>query len=380
MQVPLLDPTRSYAALAPELLATAQRVLASGRYILGPDVEALEAGCEKYLGAAHALGVSSGTDALLIALTALGVGPGDEVILPTYTFFATAGSVVRLGAKPVFIDADPVTFNLVPEQVAAKLGPKTKAIMPVHLFGQAADMDAIIALGRDKGVPIIEDACQAIGTEYKGRRVGALTEFGCFSFFPSKNLGAFGDAGLLTCNSDSLYATARALRSHGEVTRYDHQRVGGNYRIDALQAALLNVKLLHLESYNTRRASNAQRYSALLLEAGVAAPNDGRAEAPVLVPQERTEGRHTWNQYVVRVPGKRDALKDFLKERGIDTAVYYPVPLHLQKALLGVGHAPGDFPVAEALAQDTLALPIFSELRDDELGYVVEQIVAFFKR
>jgi dTDP-4-amino-4,6-dideoxygalactose transaminase len=390
-RVPLLDPTRAYAKEKAQLDAAAIGVLASGRYILGPEVESFEAACKTYLGVEHALGVSSGTDALLMALMALELGPGDEVIAPTYTFFATAGSVHRRGARTVFVDSCPRCMNLVPAAVERAMTKRTKAILPVHLFGQACELGPILALAKKRGVAVIEDACQAIGAAYKGKRVGALGDFGCFSFFPSKNLGAFGDAGLITTSSSEHAQTLRALRSHGEKTRYDHQLVGGNFRIDALQAALLKVKLANLEAYNAARAAHAALYTELLTSAGIAAPaRDGEpcsdacakiktsSDAPVLLPAAAQPG-HVWNQYVIRVPGRRDALKQHLTERGVDTAIYYPVPLHLQKALQPLGHKPGDFPVAERLAEETLALPVFAELTADEVRYVAEQIITFTK-
>jgi len=391
-QVVLLDPKRSYAQLAPELEAAALRVLQSGRYIMGPEVEAFEQACARYLGCKHAIGVSSGTDALLVALMALGVGHGHEVVLPTYTFFATAGAVARLGATPVFVDSCPRCFNLDPGAVAKKVTRKTKAIIPVHLFGQAAELAPLLALGKDKGIPVIEDACQAIGAEYAGKRVGSITEVGCFSFFPSKNLGAFGDAGLVTTSDDRFAATVRALRSHGEVTRYDHQLVGGNFRIDALQCALLNVKLAHLDEYTKRRQAHAALYTRLFTEAGVGAlvgqgagcgagcakAGAGAKSAPVGLPAA-AQSRHVFNQYVIRVPGKRDSLKDWLKQKGVDTAVYYPAPLHLQKAMASMGHRAGDFPVAEACAADSLALPIWAELTSEEVTYVAERVIEHMK-
>lgn len=395
-KVALFDPKRSYEAIAGELQAACVRVLSSGRYIMGPEVEAFERACAQYLGVEHAIGVSSGTDALLVGLMALGVKAGDEVIVPTYTFFATAGSVWRVGAKPVFIDACPRCLNIDPEAVAKAITPRTKAIIPVHLFGQSAELEPLIALGRKHGIPIIEDACQSIGAEYRGRRCGGLTEMACFSFFPSKNLGAFGDAGLVTTPDAGLAATLRALRSHGEVTRYDHQLIGGNFRIDALQCALLSIKLKHLESYTAKRAQHAALYTKLLQDAGVAAapssfgkpcgaacaqvqPYGDPREAALVLPAV-VQSRHVFNQFVIRVPGRREALREHLKANGVDTAVYYPAPLHMQKAFTSMGHAPGDFPVAQGAALDSLALPIWAELTAEEVTYVAEQIISFVRR
>jgi dTDP-4-amino-4,6-dideoxygalactose transaminase len=392
--VALLDPKRAHAELRGELEEAAKRVLASGRYIMGPEVEAFEQACARYLGVEHAVGVSSGTDALLVSLMALGVGAGDEVILPTYTFFATAGSVARLGAKPVFVDSCPRCFNLDPRAVEKKLTGRTKALIPVHLFGQAAELGPLIDIGKKRGLPIIEDACQAIGAEYQGGRVGSLTELGCFSFFPSKNLGGFGDAGLVTTHDGKLAATLRALRNHGEANRYDHQRVGGNFRIDALQCALLSIKLKHVDAYAARRQAHAELYTRLLREAGVGALNaEGTGCGPACA-QSAAEGsssgapmhlpaaaqsRHVFNQYIIRAPGRRDALREHLKKNGVDTAIYYPASLHQQGAFASLGHRTGDFPVAEACSQDSLALPVWAELMRDEVTYVAEQIIEFFR-
>jgi dTDP-4-amino-4,6-dideoxygalactose transaminase len=391
-RVVLLDPKRSYQAIAGELTEACQRVMTSGRYIMGPEVEGFEQAVGKYCNAKHAVVVSSGTDALLVGLMALGIGAGDEVILPTYTFFATAGSVARLGAKPVFVDSCPRCFNMPADAVAKKITKRTKAIIPVHLFGQAAELEPLMALGKSHGLPVIEDGCQAIGAEYRGRRVGGITELGCFSLFPSKNLGGFGDAGLVTTSDDKLAATLRALRSHGEVTRYDHQLLGGNFRIDPLQCALLAVKLKYLDEYTSKRQAHAAHYTKLLVEAGVGALSAagsacGEAcsrvkadkSAPVLLPAA-AQSRHVFNQYVIRVAGRRDALRDHLKEKGVDTAVYYPVPLHLQKAFASLKHKAGDFPVSESAAQDSLALPIWAELTTDEVSYVAERIIEFCRR
>jgi len=395
-RVALLDPKRAFAPLADELKQACARVLESGRYIMGPEVEGFEQACASYLGVKHAIGVSSGTDALLVALMALGVGHGDEAILPTYTFFATAGSVARLGAKPVFVDSCPRCFNIDPQAIEALISKKTKALIPVHLFGQAAELAPIMALGKRHGLPVIEDACQAIGAEWHERRVGGITELGCFSFFPSKNLGGFGDAGLVTTQDDKLATTLRHLRSHGEVTRYDHQLLGANFRIDALQCALLSIKLKHLDAYTAARQKHAALYTKLLSEAGVGAHGSAGAccpacassdtakskagkGAPVVLPFA-AQSRHVFNQYVIRAPGRRDGLRDFLKDKGVDTAVYYPVPLHLQKAFAYLGHKPGEFKVAEAAAADSLALPVWAEMTSDEVTYVAERIIEFCRR
>ncbi|MBI3178823.1 MAG: DegT/DnrJ/EryC1/StrS family aminotransferase [Deltaproteobacteria bacterium] len=373
-RVPLLDPVRGNAAVEAELLAACARVLHSGRYILGPEVEAFEAACAKYLQVEHAIGVSSGTDALLMALMALDLKPGDEVICPSFTFFATAGSVWRSGAKPVFVDSRPDTFNLDPRDVERKLTARTRAIMPVHLFGQAADMQPIVELARSRNIATIEDAAQAIGAEYRGKRVGGLGTAGCLSFFPSKNLGGFGDAGLVTTRNSALADKLRMLRTHGGIKTYEHKLVGGNFRIDALQAALLAVKLPHLDKDTAARQAHAQHYRKRLLAENVAAEGPG---APVILPAVK-ESRHVFNQFVIRVPNKRDALRDYLAEKNIGSAVYYPLPLHLQPCFKALGTGP--LPVAEELAREVLAIPIAAELSTAEIDFVCEQLVAFCRR
>jgi dTDP-4-amino-4,6-dideoxygalactose transaminase len=389
-KVPLLDLRRHGADVDAELCEAFGRVLKSGHYILGPEVEAFESECAKYIGAKHAVGVSSGTDALLLALMTLGIGPGDEVVCPTYTFFATAGAVSRLGARPVFCDIHPTCYNCHPESVAGKVTDKTKAIIPVHLFGQCADMVPIVELGREKGIAIIEDAAQAIGAACESGRAGTMGTFGCFSFFPSKNLGALGDAGLLTTNDAALAKKARVLRAHGSAPKYYHHVVGGNFRIDALQAALLRVKLPRLDGNTKKRQKNAALYTKLFLESAVAETSvhergcgarcttgASARGSKVLLPAA-CQARHIYNQYVVRVPGEgvRDGLRAFLAERGVGTEIYYPVPMHLQACFADLGGRPGDLPQAERAAKETLALPIFPEA--DEIAYVVEQVAAFF--
>ena len=390
--VPLLDPRRANNAVDAALKAAFARVLQHGQFILGQEVEAFEKACARYLNVEHAIGVSSGTDALLLALMALGVKAGDEVICPTYTFFATAGSIWRTGAKPVFVDINSRCFNCDPEDIRRKLTPRTKAIMPVHLFGQSADMDPIIDLAKSKGIPVIEDAAQAIGAEYRGRRVGSLGNVGCFSFFPSKNVGGFGDAGLVTTNDGDLARKIRELRTHGGLAQYQHQTVGGNFRIDALQAALLTVKLEHADRYTQGRQENAARYTELLTRAGVGALDashgcsskcpavQGQPKAPILLPAA-CQSRHVFNQYVIRIAGqgRRDRLQSYLKSKSIGSAVYYPRPMHLQACFASLGHKVGDLPVSERAADESLALPIFSELTAEELRCVAESIIAFVK-
>jgi dTDP-4-amino-4,6-dideoxygalactose transaminase len=328
MPVPLLDVNAQNLPLEKELNDAFLRVLRSGQFIMGPDVAAFEAEAAACLGAKHALGVSSGTDALLLALMALEIGPGDEVLCPSFTFFATAGSIARVGATPVFVDSDLATFNIDVADAARKVTPRTKAIMPVHLFGQCADMDAVKALAAAHGLRVIEDAAQSFGATYKGRQSGTMGDFGAYSFFPSKNLGGLGDAGMLVTNDDALAERARILRVHGAQPKYYHKFIGGNFRIDTVQAAFLRVKLKRLETYNRARRGNAEFYGHEL--ASLAAPGPG---APLVLPRESRAGEHIWNQYTIRVPGpaSRDALRSHLQARGIGTEIYYPVPLHAQE-------------------------------------------------
>lgn len=366
--VPLLDLKRQNKACEAELRAAFDRVLASGHFILGPEVEAFEAECASLLGAKHAIAVSSGTDALLLAFMTLGIGPGDEVVCPSYTFFATAGCVARVGAKPVFVDVKPCCYNMDPALLEKAIGPRTKAIVPVHLFGQVCSMEPILEVAKRKKVPVVEDAAQSLSARYKGRAAGTLGELGCFSFFPSKNLGAFGDAGLVATNDDALAEKARVLRVHGAKPKYYHQLVGANFRIDALQAALLRVKLPRLAGYTDARRRNAARYRERL------------ASLPLELPKI-CEPDPIWNQFVIRVPGeRRDALAAHLKDRKIGTEVYYPVPLHRQKCFASLGHAEGSLPVSERAARETLAIPVFPELEAAEVDYVADAIASFFEK
>jgi dTDP-4-amino-4,6-dideoxygalactose transaminase len=356
MPVPLLDLQSQYAPLREQILNAITRVCDSQRFILGPETEAFEREVAATIGVSHAIGVSSGTDALLVAMMAVGIGPGDEVITSTYSFFATAGCVVRLGATPVLVDIDPVTYNVDPEAVAAAVTSRTKAIMPVHLYGQCADMDAIMAIAARAGVPVIEDACQSIGATYGDRQAGAVGTVGCFSFFPSKNLGAFGDAGLVTTNDPELAKRIRILRTHGGERRYYHSVVGGNFRIDELQSAVLRVKLPHLAGWTAARQRNAARYRSLFAERGL---------NQVGLPTEQPGRSHIYNQFVVRLP-ERDRVKAHLQQAGIGCEVYYPVPFHLQECFQNLGYAPGAFPEAESAASTTLALPIYGELTEGQ--------------
>jgi dTDP-4-amino-4,6-dideoxygalactose transaminase len=369
MRVPLLDLRAQHDTLRDDIRVAIERVVESQHFILGPEVSAFEADVARYCGVPHAIGVSSGTDALLVALMALDLAPGDEVVTSPFSFFATAGVIARLGARPVFADIDPATFNLDAAAAAATIAPATRAVLPVHLFGRCADMDLLLDAVAARGIPIIEDAAQAIGaTDARGRAAGSTGLAGCFSFFPSKNLGAFGDAGLVTARDDAFADLLRILRVHGSRPKYYHERVGGNFRIDALQAAVLRVKLPHLDAWSAARRRNADRYRALLAEARL---DDGRVIAPDDVPG------HIYNQFVIRVQ-QRDALRDHLGAAGIGTEVYYPVPLHLQVCFRDLGHGPGDFPASEAAAREVLALPIYPELTEEQQAWVVESIRSFF--
>ena len=365
LKVPLLDLHAQYVPLRAEILAAIERVCDSQRFIMGPEITAFEEEMARMLGVRHAVSVSSGTDALLLALMALDIRAGDEVVTSTYSFFATAGAIARLGAKPVLVDIDETTFNLDPERVAAALTPRTKAIIPVHLFGLSADMDPILDVAARAYIPVVEDAAQAIGASYKSRLLGGLGAAGCFSFFPSKNLGAFGDAGLFVTNDDALAKQARLLRTHGMEPRYYHQAVGANFRMDALQAAILRVKAPHLAEWTSRRRANAARYRTLFRDAGLL--------DKVTLPNEPPDRWHIFNQFVIRTTD-RDRLKAHLDERGIGTEIYYPVPFHLQPCFAGLGHARGDFPRAERAAAESLALPIYGELIPAQQEAVVSAI------
>jgi dTDP-4-amino-4,6-dideoxygalactose transaminase len=361
--IPFFDGTAQTAALWPEIRAAMDRVVLSQRFILGEEVAAFEREIAGYLGVRHAIGVSSGTDALTVALSALGIGPGDEVITTPYTFFATTGAILRVGATPVFADIDGASFNLDPERVAAAITERTRALLPVHLFGQPADLGALGQLAQRHSLALIEDAAQAIGATFDGQRVGSFGDFGCFSFFPTKNLGGFGDGGLVTTNDDRLATLARSLRGHGFSVKHHSQRLGGNYRLDALQAAILRVKLPHLDGYNARRREHAQRYAE-------------RAAPELRLPRERAARRHVYNQFVVRTPA-RDALEAHLLARGIRCEHYYPYPIHLQAACAQLGYRAGDFPEAEAAARESLALPIYPELEEWMVSTIAEALAEF---
>ena len=368
MNVPLLDLQAQYRPLRDEIIAAMTRVCDSQRFIMGPEVDGLEHELNALIGVKHSIAVSSGTDALLLALMALGIKAGDEVITPTYSFFATAGAVERVGARPVMVDIDPATFNIDTTQAAAAITPRTKAIIPVHLFGLSADLDPIMAAADRAGVPVVEDAAQAIGSTYKSRAVGTIGAFGCFSFFPSKNLGAFGDAGLLVTNDDRLAKQARLLRTHGMEPKYYHHLVGANFRMDAIQAAVLRVKAPHLAAWTEGRRANAARYRSLFSAAGL--------DGIVTLPAEPPDRRHIFNQFVIRTP-ERDALKRHLDECGVGNEIYYPVPFHLQPCFAHLGHRRGDFPHAERAAAESLAIPIYGELTLEQQQAVVSAVAEF---
>ena len=371
MKVPLLDLQAQYRPLREDLLAAMTRVADSQRFIMGPEIEALERELGDLLGVEHAISVSSGTDALLLALMALDIKAGDEVITPTYSFFATAGAVARLGARPVLIDVDPVTYNIDPAAAARAITPRTRAIMPVHLFGLSADLDPILDAADRAGVPVIEDAAQAIGSQYKSRPIGGIGALGCFSFYPSKNLGAFGDAGLVTTNDANLAGRARLLRTHGMEPRYYHHVVGANFRMDAIQAAILRVKAPHLARWTEDRRANAARYTKMFHAAGL--------HGEIGLPVEPPDRRHIYNQFVIRTP-LRDALKRHLDDAGIGNDIYYPVPFHLQPCFASLGHKRGDFPHAERAADETLAIPVYGELNAGQQQHVVDTIGEFVRR
>ena len=370
LPVPLLDLAAQYQPIRDDILTAITRVCDSQRFIMGPEVEGLERELASMIGVEHAVGVSSGTDALLVVLMALGIGPGDEVITPTFSFFATAGCVRRLGATPVFVDVDPVTLAADPAAVARAITPKTRAIMPVHLFGLCADMDALQAVATRAGVPVIEDAAQAIGARKGDRQAGTLGLAGCFSFFPSKNLGAFGDAGLVTTNDASFATELRLLRNHGAEPKYYHSRIGGNFRLDALQAAVLRVKAPHLAAWTNARRANADVYRALFAEFGL--------QDVVELPVEPAGYTHIYNQFSIQAPD-RDALRDYLTSRRIGTEIYYPVPFHRQECFAGLAPAGAAFPVADRAAERSLALPIYGELTSAQLRHVVKSVAEFFQ-
>ena len=378
MNVPLLDLKAQYQTIKSRVMQVTEEIYESQYFILGPHVETLEEKIAAYCRSNHAVGVSSGTDALILSLMAAGIGPGDRVISTPYTFFATTGAITRVGARPIFVDIDPATYNLDPDKLREAVAglseeqlQRVKAIIPVHLYGQCADMDPILALAAQHGWVVIEDAAQAIGSEYQGKRAGSMGDYGCFSFFPSKNLGAFGDGGIVTAQDPKVYERLKILRVHGSAPKYYHQVVGGNFRLDALQAAIVAIKLEHLDDWTAGRQENAARYRELFAAAGLA----DRVGLPV-----EKESRHIYNQFIIRVADGRDDLRAYLGEQGIGTEIYYPVPMHLQACFASLGYRAGDFPESERAAEQTLALPIYPELSANQQTFVVEQIAAFLKK
>ncbi len=366
MKVPLLDLTGQYASIKAEIDAAIAGVVDSQRFVLGPVVQGCEEAIAAYVGSAHAVGVSSGTDALLVALMAEDIGPGDEVVTTPFSFFATAGVIARVGATPVFADIDPATFNIDPALIENRITARTRAILPVHLFGQMADMGSIIEIARRHDLVVIEDAAQAIGAHHDGQRAGAIGHYGCFSFFPTKNLGGYGDGGIVVTNDPARAEKLRALRVHGETARYHHRFVGGNFRLDALQAAVIHAKLPHLDRWTDARIANAALYRRLLGYFAAQQPN------ALTLPRVATD-RHVFNQFVVRV-ADRDRVQERLAAAGIGTAIYYPLPLHLQECFAGLGYRPGDLPNSERAANEVLALPIFPELTPDQIRHVAKTL------
>ncbi|OGW80527.1 MAG: transcriptional regulator [Omnitrophica bacterium RIFCSPLOWO2_12_FULL_44_17] len=370
MHIPLLDLKAQYDSIKQELDQAVHRVIESQKFILGPDVESCETAVAQYCKTRFACGISSGTDALIIALMCENIGTGHEVITSPYTFFATAGSIARVGATPVFVDIDPDTYNLAPDQIQKKITAKTKAIMPVHLYGQVADMDPIVSIAKKHQLTVIEDACQAIGAEYKGKRAGSIGDYGCFSFFPSKNLGCFGDGGIVVTNDEDRAKKLKMLRAHGSSPKYYHPLIGGNFRLDSIQAAVITVKIKYLDGWSNKRQENAQYYERLFIESGMV------KKVPLSLPETKTN-RHIFNQFIIRVP-KRDELITFLKEKTIGCEIYYPLPLHVQECFRYLGYREGDFPESEKAAKETIAIPIYPELEKPQMEYVVNSFKTFY--
>ena len=385
MIVPMLDLKAQYASMKEEIDRAISEVMEAQHFILGRWVEECEKAIAEYCRCAHAVGVSSGTDALLICLMAEGIGPGDEVITSPYTFFATAGVIARVGARPVFVDIDPATYNLDPALISSKITPKTRAIIPVHLFGQMAEMDAIGEVARKHDIIVIEDAAQAIGAEHNHHRAGSVGKYGCLSFFPSKNLGAAGDGGMVVTNDGTRAEKLMCLRAHGSKPKYHHKMIGGNFRLDTLQAAIVSAKFAHLDAWTTARQRNAERYLHLFEEAGLHLEDDRQFAADSSAADDERQialpiistNRHIFNQYIIRVP-QRDRLRIYLNTQGVATEVYYPVPMHLQECFSYLGYSRGEFSESEKAAQHTLALPIYPELSEAQAHYVVHCIKEFF--
>lgn len=387
MKVPLLDLKAQYALMKPQVIDALVRVADSQHFILGPEVEELEKILSSYLGVKYAIGVSSGTDALLVALMSIDIKPGDEVIVPTFSFFATAGVVTRMNAIPVFVDIDPVTFNISPIDLTRKISSKTRAIIPVHLYGQSADMEPIMEIAKKHSLKVIEDAAQAVGAQYRdGRNVGTIGNIGCYSFFPSKNLGGFGDGGLVVTSDDALAEKLKILRVHGGKPKYYHKIIGGNFRLDAIQAAVLRVKLPYLDDWSEKRRQNADLYSKLFIDRGLA-EQEGvvsfDAKNQVLLPKAvyrspRLKNFHIYNQYVIRVQ-ERDALRKHLSEKEVGTEIYYPVPFHRQECFASQKNVDRDFPISNHACEKSLALPIYPELAIEQIIHVVDSIADFVK-
>ncbi len=368
--VPALDLNAHHEPIKEEILSAIRKVIDANAFILGAEVAGMEQDIARYCQVKHCLGVSSGSDALLLALMALDVKPGDEIITTPFTFFATVGAIARLGARAVFVDIDPATYNLAVDQIEEKITPRTRGILPVHLYGQCADMDPILEIARRHQLWVVEDAAQAIGAEYHGRRAGSMGTIGCFSFFPSKNLGSFGDGGAVTTNDDVLAEKMKVLRVHGSKPKYYHKVIGGNFRLDTIQAAVVQVKLRYLDEWSAGRQRAAHRYDRLLVKAGLAG---GLVRTPTVA-----QNRHIFNQYVIRA-AHRDALQAHLTAQGIGNAIYYPLPLHLQECFAYLGYQRGDFPESELAATQTLALPMYPELTEEQQQMVIQNIAQFYQ-
>ncbi|MCC3356915.1 DegT/DnrJ/EryC1/StrS family aminotransferase [Bacillus sp. REN16] len=368
MKVPMLDLSEQYQSLKDEVIKALDDVMSSSSFILGDNVKKLEHDVAAFSHVTHGVGVANGSDALHISLQACGVGPGDEVITTTFTFFATAGAIARAGARPVFVDIDPITFNIDPKEIEKVITNKTKAIIPVHLYGQAADMDPVLEIAKKHNLYVVDDAAQAIGAEYKGRKVGELGDTTCFSFFPTKNLGAYGDGGMIVTNDEDLAEKMSIIRVHGSKPKYYHHVLGYNSRLDELQAAVLNIKFPHLSEWSELRREKAATYTNLLNE---------KLSDHVITPKEEKDRYHVFHQYTIRVE-KRDELQQFLKENGVASMVYYPVPLHLQPVFAELGYKEGDFPLAEKAAKEALSLPMFPELKKEQQEYIINVIEKFF--
>ena len=378
MNIPLLDLKAQYAAIKDEIRTAIDEVLESQYFILGPKVEQLENEIARYCNTKYAVGVASGTDALLLSLMATDIGYGDEVITTSYTFFATAGSISRLGAKPVFVDIDPKTYNINPQLIEEKITDRTKAVIPVHLYGQCADMEPILETARKYNLRVIEDAAQAIGAKYKDRKAGSMGDLGCLSFFPSKNLGGYGDGGMVVTNDEELAGKIRVLRVHGSKPKYYHSMIGCNSRLDALQAAVLSVKLKYLGTWTEKRRKNTEFYNTLFAESGLRTSDFGHQTSDIVLPHVADHNYHIYNQYTIRVK-ERDNLQAHLKTRGIGTALYYPLPLHLQECYAHLGYKEGDLPESEKASRETISIPVYPELTEEQQRYIVKAIQEFLE-